>query len=558
MKKSDWQPIYERIEPFIEDAARTHYEGDKEKGFKFWAVSQVLMDTDLSDDQIKEPLLLDGKGDLGLDGYYEDAEIKTLVLIQSKFHGQPVAVGNDELNSFFSALKKVLNPDVVVAAKNPLAQDAHRAARDAISAGWTIRFVFVTSGYLSQEGRVFANANTSEIEVVDSVEIRKEMEVYDLEHLRDLYESHLTPGRLNTDVDIDIAGGDFVVSTIAGFRVLVASVPARELVKAFRRHQYALFRLNPRGPLQNKINTGIMATLKDETQRKLFFHLNNGVTAVCESFKPDGASVAVRDFQIVNGCQTTVTLAKAAAIVEADGDIKVLLRLIEGLAGLRKDIATATNMQARLTAQDFKSNDPLQEDLRKQFNALPAPVFYEVKRGDWEMEQNRERYSEADTKIARRIKMKDLAQATLAFLGEPGDAKDKSRTIFENESRYKKVFPDGARAQQLLLPWVVYQEANRACLAWKLFSGAEYARFCLVALVGMEMCPSGALPVLPEASKLSAQTDRMRVSLTRGQNAIAGLFAALGKNYPGHREFFRSADFFDQVVTAYNAQPGVE
>lgn len=494
MKKTEWAPVYERLEAFFEDAARTHYGGDKEQGFKFWAVSQVLVDTDLSDDQIKEPLLLDGKGDLGLDGYYEDTETDTLILVQSKFHDQPATIGNENLNRFFSCLKKVLSPEVVVAAKNPLAQDAHRAVKDAIAKGWTLRFIFVTSGYLSPEGRVFAEAKATETEVIDSVEIRKDLDVYDVERLQELYESHLTPRTFNTDVELNISSDDFSVSHVAGFRVLVASIPAAEIVKAFRQYQYALFQLNPRGPLQNKVNTRILATLKDPNKRNLFFHLNNGITAVCDSFRPDGDSVTVRAFQIVNGCQTTVTLAKAGAIVEADRHITVLLRLIEGLANLRNEIATATNLQARLTAQDFKSNDATQKDLKNQFDALPAPILYEVKRGDWEMEENKVRYWDADSKVYRRIKMKDLAQATLAFLGEPGDAKDRSRTIFEDESRYKLVFPDRVRAQQLLLPWTVYQEANRACFQWRAFLGAEYARYCLTALVGLDMCPAQELP----------------------------------------------------------------
>ena len=555
MKKSEWAAVYERLDPFIEDAARTHYEGDKERGFKFWAVSQVMMDTDLSDDQLKEPLQLDGKGDLGLDGYYEDAETEALILVQSKFHDKATAVGNEDLNRFFSCLKKVLSPEVVVASKNPLAQDAHRAVKDAISRGWTLRFIFVTSGYLSPEGRVFADTKATESEIVDSVEIRKELEAYDLERLQELYDSHLTPSRLNTDVQLDIASEDFSVSNIAGFKVMVASIPARELVKAFRQHQYALFRLNPRGPLQNKINTKILATLKDPNKRKLFFHLNNGVTAVCDSFNSDGNTISVRDFQIVNGCQTTVTLAKARAIVEEDAAIRVLLRLIEGLAGIREQIAEATNTQARLTAQDFKSNDPLQKDLKNQFDALPASVLYEVKRGDWEMDQNKQRYWDADSKVYRRIKMKDLAQATLAFLGQPGDAKDRSRTIFEDESRYKQVFPDGVRAQQLLLPWTVYQQSNSACSEWDTFSGAQYARFCLTALVGLELSPGEALPSVQEASKLAAQSDRIRASLARGQRTIGSLTATMANEYPGHREFFRSADHFDKVVMAYRAQP---
>src|SRR2546422_8071608 len=144
MKKSDWQPVYERLRPFFEDAARTYYdEGDRGRGFKFWSVSQVLMDGDLSDDEIREPLRLDGGGDLGLDGYFEDSDEATLTLVQSKFHEQAVAIGNSELSKFLGCLNKLLNPSVVVASKNGLVSDAHRALKDAIAKEWTIRFVFV-------------------------------------------------------------------------------------------------------------------------------------------------------------------------------------------------------------------------------------------------------------------------------------------------------------------------------------------------------------------------------------------------------------------------------
>jgi Restriction endonuclease len=135
MKKSDWPQLFESIKPFLEDAARTHYEGDLEEGFKFGAVGQVLLDMGLSDDAIKTPLQLDGRGDLGIDGYYEDEDAEALILVQSKFHEKPTTIGNDDLNRFFSVLRKVLDPNVVVASKNPLANDARRAAADAIAKG---------------------------------------------------------------------------------------------------------------------------------------------------------------------------------------------------------------------------------------------------------------------------------------------------------------------------------------------------------------------------------------------------------------------------------------
>jgi len=558
MKKSEWQPAFDRMRPFLEDAARTQYrEGDIEKGFKFWAVGQVLTDTGLSDDELKDAIRLDRRSDLGFDGYYEDPDSETLFLFQSRFHSVPETVGNSEPNEFVGSLQKLLNPEVVLAAaaKNPLIQDAHKAAREAIQSGWTLAFIFVSSGYLSPESMKFAEEFRSQTIVIDSVEVRRELIVYDIEGLLDLYESHLTPARLKTDVDISVGAGNFFVTNVSGFKVLLANVPAKEILNAFRQHQYALFKLNPRGPLQNKTNRDIKATLVDPAKRKYFFHLNNGITALCSGFTIHGTTAVVRDFQIVNGCQTTVTLWNQRAAVEGDDDVRVLLRLVEGLSGIGEEIAETTNTQARLKAQDFKSRDKLQKDLKIQFDSLSPPVFYEVKRGDWEMEGSKSRYSDSQTGVPRRIKMVDLAQAVLAFLGEPGDAKDKSRTIFENEARYKKVFPDGVRVSQLLLPWHVYLEAESLCSAWA-FSGASYARYCLTGVVGNEMAPGHVLPQPQVADQLAGDTERIRGIVRKGQQAMTALHAALGKdNYPGHREFFRSADFFDRIIEVYRNQP---
>ncbi len=554
MKKKDWPAAYERFQPFFLDAARTHYDGHLERGFKFWATSQVLMDTDASDDELKAILELDGAGDLSLDGVYKDEDAETVVLIQSRFHEKATTIGDDELNGFLSCLKKVLDPEIVVASKNELITDAHRIIKEAVEKEWALRFVFVSSGYLSDAGNLFRERFASSTEVLDSVQIKKNFDVYDIDGLQNLYESHLSPARLNTDVTLSVPIEDRVISSVGGFRVLVGCIPAAELVAAFDQHQYALFKLNPRGPLQATVNKHILATLEDTNKKRLFFHLNNGVTAVCDTLaEGEGESVAIRGFQIVNGCQTTVTLKKAAAIVEGDREIKVLLRVIEGLAGVKDEIATATNTQSRLSAQDFKSNDSLQQDLKNQFDAMPEPIFYEPKRGDWETVEasDRKRYQDAGTKLFRRIKMKDLAQATLAFLGQPGDAKDNSRSIFENEVRYKAVFPDGITAKQLLVPWEVHQIADELCSKWDAFPGATYARYCLTALTGRGLVKDGRLP----DDTMPIDEPAVRARIAKGQLVIGTMRAAKGKDYPGHREFFRSSEWYDQIVAAYESAP---
>lgn len=73
--------------------------------------------------------------------------------------------------------------------------------------------------------------------------------------------------------------------------------------------------------------------------------------------------------------------------------------------------------------------------------------------------------------------------------------------------------------------------------------------------MGSELTPNKELPPPHEAAKLLADPARIDAILKRGQQAIGSLMAALGDEYPGHREFFRSAEFFGKVLKSYRSQP---
>jgi hypothetical protein len=292
--------------------------------------------------------------------------------------------------------------------------------------------------------------------------------------------------------------------------------------------------------------------------------MNNAITALAESWRITGTQLAVRNLQIVNGCQTTVTIHSVAPIVRQDHEVMVSIKVIEGPMHMQSQIADATNTQTRLTAEDFKSNDEIQRDLRKQFDSLPSPIFYEIKRGDWETiagdKAKTARYAIPGTNGFRRLKMKDVAQATLAFLGEPGKAKDQSRAIFASTELYRKVFPRGIRAEQLLLPVELYTRADDICDAWgSQFPGAPYARFCLVALAGHAVQPNslGGLPSVAQSAHLLAHAGELAGALKRGQMAISAVAAALGPGYPGHREFFRSEAHYAQVEQLFDTMPSL-
>ena len=174
------------------------------------------------------------------------------------------------------------------------------------------------------------------------------------------------------------------------------------------------------------------------------------------------------DFQIVNGCQTTATIFerwKQAGGAESLENVRVPIRIIETQAAkqMAEQVARTTNRQNQMKQEDFRSGDKLHEKLQAEFDKLSPRWFYEYKRGTWNTDfrsaHTRSPYV-GKTYSPRRIQMKDLAQACLAFQGRPDASIDKVSTYFVSEELYRQVFPSTCQAQQLLLPYVLFLQAN--------------------------------------------------------------------------------------------------
>ena len=222
----------------------------------------------------------------------------------------------------------------------------------------------------------------------------------------------------------------------------------------------------------NKINTSIKRTLLDETNRKRFHLLNNGITAICVSWKLEpNHRLIVQDFQIINGCQTTVTLWDARAAIQDDPNVLVTVKLAECPEHFANAIASTTNTQAAMRAEDFISNEPIQIRLQGEFGGVSPPWFYQVKRGEWSKmlggQYEKEKYRDPEGGY-RKLTSKEVAQATVAFAGFPGEAKDKIRDFLNKEPlsgiaregslSYDRMYTQSLSARQLLLPAVIQRK----------------------------------------------------------------------------------------------------
>jgi hypothetical protein len=571
MPRQNVRELYEKIHPYVEQYAREYYRGLEERGFRHWAFHEKFLEYDLSDTDIRDSTAIDGPDDFEVDGYHvvDAEEAKVIHLFQSKFRSPGTNMGSSELSQFLEAPVKLFNAEMVASCHNQETKTLHDILVRLVPLGYSLHLTWVTGGTLSHQARQYADGNsTRTIPAPIGGKIYDVLVTLDASDLRDLvtlFQSHLESDETslcNITFDVEPQRCHEVPGD---YKTLVLTLRAGQIIDAFNEHRFKIFRLNPRGPLGNKTNVRIKETLLDPVRRHMFHILNNGLSAICDSYRLSGAKLAVRDFQIVNGCQTTVTLWSVRSVVQSDPEVLVNLKLIECQQHFHRLIAETTNTQAPLRAEDFISTDVIQIDLQRQFGALSPPWFYQVKRSEWSRmiggARQKERYIRDDGSY-RWLKSKDVAQALVAFLGFPGEAKDKIRFFFEGnlsselgEISYKNIYAEGVSAIQLLLPSLVYQKIT-AQIDHDTVNGGlgvgfdwlDYARLHLLWLIGELLRGTYQIHRTVPFPKARAQSLIESVedwSIPLYQVARAAITNAVDQarqdsTYRGPREFFRS------------------
>lgn len=203
---------------------------------------------------------------------------------------------------------------------------------------------------------------------------------------------------------------------------LICTVSGRDLATAASvEPRDAIFDLNVR-PFYGsggRVNKDILSTCSGDDASRFWF-LNNGITMVCDKFDlvsdPDVAKVKVTNAQIVNGCQTTVSIREAFEKNELKEEVKVLLRLYStDNPNLVDRITLTTNNQNRITDRDLRANDPVQRDIER-IMLEKFDHYYERK--------NRQYRSYRGERKKRIIPSPKAAQAYLAIVrGKPSNAR---------------------------------------------------------------------------------------------------------------------------------------
>lgn len=422
---------------------------EKSKAFLIWFAK---LGFDLSDEDGYEGALVDGPNDKSIDLFYVDDFANRVVVVQGKHSETGISKPRDAaVDSLLSCLDWLSQPEVLESSGKSELAEAARSYLEAMEKDYSVELWFVYCGSknenIDQRIRLY-NDNP------ENQEKRRSCKHCDIGVLDTLFQEYRGEGRRIEQATVSITPNPIQVS--GGFgRGLVSTIKGEELVTLYSNFGDELFARNVRlwlGAKKGSVNAGILETLEDSTESGNFWAYNNGVTMICDSFelREETQELVLRNFSIVNGCQTTVSLHQQASKVT--DDVSVLLKVIGPPEQTIDSIIRYTNSQNQIRVWDISSQDPIQRRLQRDFASLEEPVYYQLRRGEQAALSTQERRKYRSNGKMRTIAPDTLAQYIGAYkLDRPVTAyKDKS-VLFTKFSQ--DIFPPNLKASEALFIW---------------------------------------------------------------------------------------------------------
>jgi cold shock CspA family protein len=215
-------------------------------------------------------------------------------------------------------------------------------------------------------------------------------------------------------------------------------VLTKEEDDSLRKH---LFNDNVRDYLGNKkegsVNSEIEKSINENPE--MFLLCNNGITIVCDDYKPiKDKLVQIDNPQIVNGCQTSNSIFNQKGNTKIQ-NVKLLVRLIcTENPTISNKIVRGTNKQNQVLDEDFEVTLPFHQDVLEPFFLAidhEPHLFYE---------RRAKQYNGSSIPTTRIVNLRILCQTfTAVFLNAPHDAYRHQKVILEKyggEKFKRKIF----------------------------------------------------------------------------------------------------------------------
>ena len=307
---------------------------------------------------------------------------------------------------------------------------------------------------------------TIEIEDYDSVPI--EGQIWDIDRLYRVCCSE--QGRQIIEIDFKEYCGEGIPCIEASsasteqYSSYLGVIPGTVLADIYDKFGSRLLEGNVRSFLSTKVavNKKIRGTILNNP--KMFFAFNNGISATAMDVEIENTNhgkfiTFVRDFQIINGGQTTASISNARYKDKADlSSIFVQMKLTsidestpEESDELIRNISRSSNSQNKVSDADFFASHPFHRRMEQISRHLFAPAsegvqyetkwFYERARGQYLQEQMRltpakKKQFELQNPKNKVIKKTDLAKVQNTWRGFPQIVSKGAQTNFNSFAEY--------------------------------------------------------------------------------------------------------------------------
>ncbi len=257
-----------------------------------------------------------------------------------------------------------------------------------------IRLIILT------DGKITRNLTVLPSEVIENINI--EFRVIDIEYIYKIYLSEFNAGEFEIETNLPFLETD---TGSTEYQSYLSVVTGDFLYNIYAKYGQKLLEQNVRTFLQfrGNVNKGLRNTI--EYRPEMFFAYNNGITVTASSIElnADGNISKIKNFQIVNGGQTTSSIYAAKKTSKLDiSKISVQMKLSvvkekENQNDFVSKVSEYANTQNKVNKSDFFSNSPFHKEFKDYSKRIWVSViggsqkrthwFYERVRGEYLNEQ---------------------------------------------------------------------------------------------------------------------------------------------------------------------------
>lgn len=438
------------------------------------------------------PMSIEMRGKRGrimaLDAYAYDEADSALILIASDFANERDTVNtltNTRITDLYTRMRNFLD-EAINGKMSDYCDDSDPAIilakefRKKIGKGMLdteilrFKFYILSNSVLSKQVKNVAQENFLERPV--------ELNIWTLERMFQTFTSDASEIVEFDTKDFDCDGIQYLKADLgddSDYDAYLGIVPGKFLADIYLKYGSKLLQGNVRAFLsvRGKVNKGIRSTIINNPEN--FFTYNNGIAIVARSigFSADKTKIThFKDLQIINGGQTTASLANAIirkedkkgmenlfvpmklTVLNVENDMSE--KDVERYNDITKTISKCANCQNPVSDADFFSNHPFHVMMEKLSQKVLAPPvagkpyqtrwFYERSRGKWEQEQMKLTQSQRKTFCEKSpknqvIKKEKLAKCMNTIMMNPHQVCQSSAINFNRFADYVEELYDKSK-----------------------------------------------------------------------------------------------------------------